>query len=141
MNAAIPRNPYIISNPTYLSKQNNLQLLRITISEKETKIDFGYQATSYYSRGGWIDISPNTFIRPSGSNTKFILIDATNIPFGPEKLHFNSSIEWRYFSLLFPPLPPAVESFDLIEKEGGDSTEFNFFAINLKEDTKKSLIY
>ncbi|MBK6836096.1 MAG: hypothetical protein IPG89_18220 [Bacteroidetes bacterium] len=52
---------YIISNPTYTSENDNLQLLRITVTNLETKIDFGYQATDYYTNGGWIDISPNTF--------------------------------------------------------------------------------
>ena len=59
----------------------------------------------------------------------------------PEKLHFNSSIEWRYFSLYFPPIPEGVKFIDLIEKELGDKTEFNFFRIKLDDNAKKVEIY
>lgn len=139
--ALIPKNTgYIISNPEHSRINNNIQLLRITVTNLETKVDFGYQATSYYIKGGWIKISPKTYISPKGSNKKFILTNATNIPYGPEKLHFNSSIEWRYFSLHFPPLP-VVDTFDLIENEKGDETDFNFYGIRLNDETKKSKIY
>lgn len=147
---------YIISNPAHKRINDNVQLLRISLTDLETKIDFGYQATSYYINGGWIKISPKTFIRVKGSNKKLILSNATDIPYGPEKLHFNSSIEWRYFSLYFPSLlhqgdskkaqlyDPAVtgiESIDLIENEKGSDTDFNFYGIRLNEENKKSVIY
>lgn len=148
---------YIISNPEHSHVNDNLQLLRITVTNLETKVDFGYQATSYYTNGGWIKISPKTFIRPKGTNKKLILINATNIPYGPEKLHFNSSIEWRYFSLHFPSIledannkksfmfdtaeANAIEAIDLIENEKGDDTDFNFYGIRLDQERKKSLIY
>jgi hypothetical protein len=147
---------YIISNPEHSHVNDNLQLLRITVTNLETKVDFGYQATSYYTNGGWIKISPKTFIRPKGTNKKLILTNATNIPYGPEKLHFNSSIEWRYFSLHFPSIlddsdnkkslmfntaePIKIDSIDLIENEKGDSTDFNFYGIRLDDERKKSLI-
>jgi hypothetical protein len=150
---------FIISNPThkpFRNANNNLQLLRITITKNETKVDFGYQATSYYTNGGWIKISPKTFIRPKGSSQKLVLTNATNIPYGPEKLHFNSSIEWRYFSLHFPSLLDlkdskksmmfestslAVDAIDLIEAENGTENDFNFYDIQLNDETKKSMIY
>jgi hypothetical protein len=148
---------YIISNPTYSRAKDNLQLLRITVTNLETKIDFGYQATDHYINGGWIDISPNTFIQPKGTNKKFLLTNATNIPYGPEKLHFNSSIEWRYFSLHFPSIlevhdsknsfmkdnigQNTINAIDLIENEMGDNNDFNFYKIRLDEEDKKSIIY
>lgn len=157
MKAAAKNVGYIISNPSHSRIYDNIQLLRITISEEETKIDFGYQATSHYIKGGWIKINPYTFIQPTGSNKKLFLTNATNIPYGPEKLHFNSSIEWRYFSLYFPSLLDApkskksslqditpsksINSFDLIENEKGDETDFNFYTIRLDEEKKKFNIY
>jgi hypothetical protein len=142
---------YIISNPSHSRMDDTIQLLRITITDEETKIDFGYQAGEYED-GGWIHIKPETFIRARESESKmliqstknlakYILKRATNIPYGPEKLHFNSTIEWRYFSLYFPRLPDGTKSFDLIEKEFGDETEFNFFNIRLDEEEQKSMIY
>jgi hypothetical protein len=148
---------YIISNPEHSHVNDNLQLLRITVTNLETKVDFGYQATSYYTNGGWIKISPKTFIRPKGTNKKLILTNATNIPYGPEKLHFNSSIEWRYFSLHFPSIledsnnkktlmfkatePKTIDSIDLIENERGTENDFNFYGIKLDDESKKTLIY
>jgi hypothetical protein len=148
---AIPKNSgYIISNPVYKGLNSNIQILRITVTSLETKVDFGYQTTSYYINGGWIRISPKTFIRPKGSDKKFILTNATNIPYGPEKLHFNSSIEWRYFSLHFPPLPEyldlntaepvTLKAFDLVENENGTENDFNFYGIRLDDEGKKSLL-
>ncbi len=124
---------FIVSNPEHATIDANVQLLRVILTPKETKIDFGYQATSYYIKGGWIKISPHTFIRQTGTTEKLVLTNATNIPFGPEKLHFNSSIEWRYFSLYFPPLPPGVHSIDLIESERSSTNVFNFFNIRLDD--------
>lgn len=131
---------YIISNPDFDERKDNLQLLRIIMTPEETKIDFGYQANDEYDKGGWIKINPKTFIRPVGTSKKFFLTNATNIPYGPELLHFQSTIEYRYFSLHFPPIPKTVKSIELIEKEHGNSTDFNFFGIILADPHKIDLI-
>ena len=142
---------FVISNPTYKRMDSNLQLLRISFTNLETKFDFGYQATDYYINGGWIKISDETFIRAEGSSKKLFLTNATNIPFGPEKLHFHSSIEWRYFSLHFPPLLKEVgnknelyhderllpfDFIDLIENEHSDTNNFNFYKVPVNQLSK-----
>lgn len=148
---------FIISNPEYSNVKDNLQLLRIIVTNLETKFDFGYKTNSFYKNGGWIKINPKTFIKLNGTNKKLILTNATNIPYGPEKLHFNTNIEWHYFSLHFPsiledlsnkksfPFDSAVskqiDTIDLIENEKGDATDFNFYRIKLDDESKKSLIY
>ena len=142
---------FIISNPEYKVTEGPIQLLRITIANDETKIDFGYQAGKYED-AGWIHIRPTTFLRPKNDNklvsnftnknpAKFLIKNAINIPFGPAKHIFNSKIEWSYFSLYFPLLPEETEYFDLIEGEFSNSDVFNFFDIKLKDEKKKYLIY
>lgn len=142
---------YIISNPSHPRMEDTIQLLRIIVTNEEMKIDFGYQAGEFID-GGWIDIKKETFIRVKESEskivamknespTKYLLKRATNVPYGPEKHHFNSTIEWRYFSLFFPKLPEGTLCFDLIEKEFGDHNHFNFFSIRLDEEGKKTYIY
>ena len=128
----------IFVEPKYETFTSDIQLLRITLSARETKVDFGYKASEIYYAGGWITISPETFIRPKGTDQKLILINATNIPYGPEKHHFNSKLEWRYFSLYFPSLDENVDEFDLIEKETKliDPTQFNFYQVKLNEKDK-----
>ncbi len=134
-------NGYIISNPEIGNSNENVQLLRIIVTKVETKIDFGYQATDFYDDGGWIKINPLTFIRPSGTNKKFILTNAYNIPYGPEVLQMNSTIGWRYFSLTFHPIAEGIDLIDLIEEEFGDKNDFNFFRIKLNEKSKIYKIY
>ena len=100
---------FIFSNPSHKEMDGAVQLLRITISDQGTKIDFGYQAGEF-DAGEWIHIKPETFIRckemgesiaesfkPKKIQTKYFLIKATNIPFGPAKHHFNSSIDVVYY--------------------------------------------
>jgi hypothetical protein len=139
----IRKNQIIISNPKYKNFDPHIQLMRITLTNLESKFDFGYRADDYYSRGGWIKISPDTFIRAIDHEKKYKLINATNIPYGPERYHFNSTIEWRYFSLFFPPLPDEITEIDLIENElrKEDSTEFNFFNIRLNDVKNQELIF
>jgi hypothetical protein len=131
----------IISNPDYESNGCKVKLLRVVLTEHESKFDFGYQTSAYYISGGWITISPKTFIRESGSKEKIKLQKATNIPFGPEKHYFKSTIDWSYFSLYFPPLPQEISEIDLIEAEPGTKDDFNFFNIKLKDHQKSALIF
>ena len=56
--------------PKYKTEIENLQLLRVTLTNDYSKIDFGYQATDHYIKGGWVRIGKNTFIRVKGSNKK-----------------------------------------------------------------------
>ena len=135
----IRKRQIIISAPKYRTYTSHIQLLRISLSSLHTKIDFGYKAAEYYYAGGWITISPETFIRPKGTDQKLILTNASNIPYGPEKHHFNSKLEWKYFSLYFPTISDDVQEFDLIEKETKeiDPTQFNFYQVLIHEKEKQ----
>jgi len=138
----------IIINPGYTTGLKNPQLLRVTISSKETKIDFGYQTEFDYKKGGWVRIDPRTYIKPSGSNKKYTLVNATNIPLEPEQLNFKSNQDSLYFSLIFPALPEGITEIDLIETPDGEKPksglvdpnnvqhDFNFFRIKLTEKNK-----
>ena len=158
-NATTRTSGYIISEPKFKGSDSSqrsktLQLLRVTVSNVETKFDFGYQSGIDFDFGEWIKINPKTFIRPHPKPTDmkvnltneksiqtFLLTNATNIPYGPEKYHFHSKIEWRYFSLHFPPLPEGVELIDLIEQENGNSNDFNFYGIKLDDKSRREMIY
>jgi len=139
----------IIINPSHKNDlDNNPQLLRVTLTNKETKLDFGYQTESYYKKGGWVRMDPKTFIRPIGSNKKYTLINATNIPLEPEQLNFKSQEDSLYFSLIFPALPEGVDAIDMIETPDGEKPkegfvspnsvqhDYNFFHIKLNEKGK-----
>lgn len=137
----------MIKHRTYLFELNicrepntNLVLLRAILDPEYTQLDFGYIATSYYVRGGWIKISPETYIRSKDSDDEYKLTHAENIPISPEHFHFESSKDWQYFSLYFPPLPQETTSIDLIEAEEPDDTDFNYYSIPLDLEKAEEVI-
>ncbi|MEY2828230.1 MAG: hypothetical protein RIQ33_88 [Bacteroidota bacterium] len=118
----------------------NLKLLRVITAVDCVKIDFGYFATDYFDKGGWIRISNNTFLRDTSTKNIYKLINAENIPIAPQVHNFNSTNEWKYFSLVFEPLPTTTNQFDLIEEEPGDKNSFNFKRIVLDNSTALELV-
>jgi len=131
----MPTSNLLYNLPRYKTDYDPPRLLRIILNEKFTRIDFGYQADSKYIRGGWVTISPKTFIRSKGSDEKLVLTLAVNIPYTPDKHHFKSIVDNLSFSLFFPPLPDGVSSFDLIEDVKGTPTSFNYHDIKLRPAT------
>lgn len=127
----------IYHEPKYKTEIKNLQLLRVTLTKKHSKFDFGYQATEYYNKGGWVKIGKDTQIKVKGSSKKYILIKADNIPIGPEKHHFETTKDWLYFSLYFPSLPLKSCIIDLIENEPLQTSDFNFWDIELNTNAIK----
>lgn len=117
--------------PKCRTENDNLKLLRVTLTNEHSKFDFGYQATDYYTRGGWVKISKDTFVRVQKTGLKYILTKADNIPIAPYKHNFKTTKDWLYFSLYFPPLPIKSGFIDLIEAEPGEKTDFNFWNIEL----------
>ena len=128
---------YLINEPKYDADKGRPQLLRIEFASEYTKFDFGYQTTGYYTKGGWVRIHKDTFIRIKSTGEKFTLIRADNIPIAPIHHNFNTSKDWLYFSLYFPPIELKSGKIDLIEAEPGKETDFNYFDIII--DTKKSI--
>ena len=128
----------LFNKPAYKLGKANPQLLRIEFAPAFTKVDFGYQATSQYPRGGWVRISKDTFIRVHKTGVKYTLTKADNITITPEQHEFKTTKDWLYFSLYFPSIPLANGKIDLIEKElDADDTNFNFYDIQL--DAKKAI--
>jgi hypothetical protein len=128
---------FLVNEPKYKAGKGRPQLLRIEFSPEFTKVDFGYQTTSYYIKGGWVRISKDTFIRLKSTGEKYTLTRADNIPIAPVHHHFNTSKDWLYFSLYFPAIDFKSGKIDLIEAEPGDPTDFNYFDIEI--DTKKGM--
>lgn len=128
---------YLINEPKYKAENGKAQLLRIEFSPKFTKVDFGYQATSYYTKGGWVRMSKDTFLRIQTTGEKLTMTRAENIPVAPIHHHFNTAKDWLYYSLYFPPIPLKTGKIDIIEEEPGESTDFNYHDIEI--DAKKGI--
>lgn len=128
---------YLLSEPAYKADSVQARLLRIELSADYTKVDFGYQTTSYFSKGGWVRLNKGTFIRLQATGQKLTLVRADNIPIAPVHHYFNTKKDWLYFSLWFPPIPLKDSKIDLIEAEPGTPDDFNYR--DIKIETKNFL--
>lgn len=112
--------------------ESNPVLLRINLFPEFTKVDFGYTTTDKYYNGGWIKISPDTFIEDILTKERYTLTNATGITIAPAKRNFESKKDWQYFSLFFPPIKQKDTLINIIEKVKGNKNEFNYYNIELK---------
>lgn len=131
----VSKSQNVFNNPIadYVT-QNQIGIEQITVTATLTRIDLVYIAPRYYQNGGWIQINPECYLRPFGTNERYQLVEAHNIPYAPGKYYFKSPGQVHRFSLLFPALPKNVKKLDLIEKLG-DATSFNFFRVGLQINT------
>jgi hypothetical protein len=130
----------LIYNPMILHKTSkNVQVMRIELDEKYTRIDFAYQASSKYINGGWVQLHSTCYIRPINTNLKLKLLKAVNIPIAPRKHFFKSTKDNLYYTLYFPALPPDTKAIDIIEMETSDPSFFNFYGVSV-ERIKKEFI-
>ena len=111
---------------------SNPILLRISLFPELTKIDFGYTTTEKYDFGGWIKISPNTFIENAASKKRYTMTNAVGITIAPALINFQSKKDWQYFSLFFPPIPKKDCVLNIVEEEKGTPNDFNYYNIDLK---------
>jgi hypothetical protein len=123
---------YLFNDPPHKAVYSNLQLLRIVVDKDYTRIDLGYQTNDDYNKGGWVRMSEKTYIRVLPDGNKLTITGAENIPIGKTRHEFQTTKDWLYFSLYFPPIPFKTCKIELIEKEKTDGTDFNFYDIELK---------
>ena len=112
--------------------ESNPVLLRINLFPEFTKVDFGYITTDKYIHGGWIKISPDTFIENVVTKERYVLTNASGITIAPAKRNFESNKDWQYYSLFFPPIKQNDTVINIIEKVKGNKNEFNYYNIELK---------
>ncbi len=113
-------------------RRKTLQLLRVTLNEFTTRLDFGYQMDTMYDYDWWINIDPNTHLLTSASTKKFRMQDQLNIATAPNKNMYKARTDWQFFSLFFAPLPPEDQKISLIEFETTTRTGFNMYDIELQ---------
>ena len=111
--------------------ETNPELVRIVLYPDYTKVDFGYVAYDAFYRGGWIKIEKDTYMEVLETGERYALQLAENIPIAPIHHHFESTKDWRYYSLFFPPIPRRNCTLNIVEAEEGESNYFNFYQIKL----------
>ena len=75
-----------------------------------------------------------------GSKKKYALKEAINIPLAPQQFEFESTEDWRVFSLLFEPIPLKDCIIDIIEEEEPNSDDFNFYNVKLENVSEMQLV-
>ena len=112
---------------------DTLKVEKIELSDEYTRIDFIHYADKIYDNGGWVQMYPETYIQPNGTDIKLKLLNVINIPIAPTKHHYKHRNDRLAFSLFFPAVPKEVEYLDLIEKLHGGSNYFNVYGIMIQE--------
>jgi len=131
--------------PSFLFEINekeiqNPKMLRIVLTENHTRIDFGYTTPWFYEKGGWITISPDTYLQLKDLKRKFILTNTEGIAISPKRLDFESTEDWQFFSLFFEPIPKTDCVFDMIESENPTKNDFNYNGIELNSKNRLELV-
>jgi hypothetical protein len=111
--------------------KQNPTLLRVLLAKEFTRIDFGYTTPWYYEKGGWIKISPKTYLQVQGSSEKYALKEAVGIAIAPKRINFESTEDWQFFTLYFEPIPQKEGIINMIEAEKPTEDDFNFYGIEL----------
>ena len=125
---------FVFENPISQHTPNeHLGIEKISLDDDFTRIDFVYISPKQYLNGGWIQIDPGCYIRPIGSEVRYKMVSAINIPLAPSKYYFKSKGQVHHFTLLFPALPKSVKQIDIIERLA-EGTYFNFFRVALQHN-------
>lgn len=123
---------HVYESPTSeITPNKHMGIERIILHTNYTQVDFVYIASKKFLNGGWIQLHPDCFIRPSGTEIEYKMIEAIAIPIAPSKLHFNAAGQVHHYSLVFPAIPKDIEYIDVIEKKE-KGTFFNFYSVALQ---------
>lgn len=119
----------VIENPYNYSSKDKVNILRISLFEDETVVDFycsNYRDDeSIYE---YCNINSKSHLQADGK--KYELLKADNIAMAPSKTFFDTSkkIDQLNFTLHFQPVPLKTESIDFIEYK---ESEWNIYDIDL----------
>jgi len=115
-------------SPTYVKDKYVIGVKEFSKPEEETQtiIHCTHYAEPRFFLGGWINISPKTYLKGNGADDRLSLLQAIGVPIAPEKHLYNGHHESLQFSLLFKGLPSSWSSFSFIEEaEEGDQFIIN----------------
>lgn len=106
----------------------NARIKKVTITDKETILEFSCNNLTQGGYFQWINIDKATYIVVNGK--EYQLTRAEGIAIAPNKTNYSKPGETKNFKLIFPAIPKSSTSFDLIEP--GES-DWKFYGISLKE--------
>ncbi len=107
----------VINNPSYGSSLTSyIKIAQIELSDTATILHFKVN----YRPGNWIQIDTNSYILPSGSQTKLSMKGTRGLLVGCNHKWTMPDSGVVHYTLIYPPLEASVKKFDFIENEGSD---------------------
>lgn len=101
---------------------------RIERLSKETIVYFKYK--NPYSKEGWVSVNKDIFIRDTKNKTRYLFLDANNLPISPQKYYFEYEGQELDFELIFEPIPISITNIDIIE-DATSNHSFNFYGVEI----------
>lgn len=92
---------YVISMPSYESSHQDYELIRIILTERETRIDMGFRTLHKKLRHDFSLGKSQTFLDLQGLNKRLQMQDLSNYQTDP-------NVTWFFFTLHFPPIIKEV---------------------------------
>ncbi len=128
----------VYNNPSVAYRTNkSIAITSFEILENSVVIDFEYLKSSLYEEGNYICISPATKIITE-SNQTAKLKGVKNIAIYPKKTLLKNDMRLHKFSLIFEnKIDFNNTRFSVVEEEGS-TRAFNFYDVNLKNNSKLS---
>jgi thiol-disulfide isomerase/thioredoxin len=126
------KRPAVIETPVFdVWSTSILEIDKIEMTDSATI----FHIQAFFQAGRWITISPEAFIRESGTDEKSAILKAEGITLG-EELVMPESGE-ASFKLYFPPLKPEATKIDFIECESDGC--FSIWGIHLMPGVKANV--
>lgn len=126
------KRPDVIERPVFdVWNSKTLEIDKIEMTDSSTI----FHIDAFYQPKWWIKIASGTYIRETGTDEKFMITHAEEIPLDEE--YFMPESGEASFRLYFPPLPPNVTKIDFIETDCDGC--FKIWGISLLPDTKVSM--
>jgi hypothetical protein len=89
------------------------------ITKTQTIVHCRYMSKYEYGDGGWVSLSPATYLVNAETLEQLQLVEAEGIPLSPQCHYFDRPGQFMDFTLVFPEMPAHWRRFHLIEQEHG----------------------
>lgn len=113
----------------------SIKINKIELTAENTIVYCTHTAPDMYEKGGWVNISGNTYLLDRQRNKRYYILKAEGVPMKPGKHQYDYAGQTLSFRLFFPRIPQYVKRFDMVECEESNNC-FNFYGISLGGSTR-----
>jgi hypothetical protein len=107
--------PYIVRKKHRIDPDIIVDIEKELADEGATIIHCQYTSSDKYINGGWVNISPTTYLLNKKDNSLLRMTQVNNIAVSPDRHFFTKARQKKTFTLFFPKLPENWDSFSILE--------------------------